>query len=184
MDFSESELKSLLNIIKSNKINRDQLTETEQRVIKKMKKKYGSDYLNQLNIIRNKYNNLYGGAFTLKKKTTTNPTSLTKLKTSPIVTHISNASKEVGTATVKATQNTAIGTVQGLLNNLQQKITGNATQTPSIPTKPETESQEALKTRISQLEEELQKSKSKTVLTGGNRIIVENSLYTIDESSE
>jgi len=75
MNFSEYELRTLLNIVRSQ-INQNggvcpiepsnlRVSLEEKQVINKMKMKYGSDYINQLNIIQNNYVDLVGGKFKL-----------------------------------------------------------------------------------------------------------------------
>ena len=61
MNFSDSEIKILLNIVKkdiqleqSGGSSSNNLSDDELLVIGKMKLKYGDDYVNQLNIIKNK----------------------------------------------------------------------------------------------------------------------------------
>ena len=78
IEFSNQELNTLLNIVTSHinqyggqeQIDMAKLflgSDEELQVVNKMRQKYGDDYINQINLIKDKYNNFDGGKFKFGK---------------------------------------------------------------------------------------------------------------------
>lgn len=192
MNFSESELKQLLNIIQRNSIQnggfRQINSPEEHQIINKMKLKYGDDYLNQLNIIQNKYNDMVGGVSWLSRKT--------GVSAKPLKASFGQALSTLGTAAI--TTGVAVGTAK-LAEQQAQVIQPQPTPTPTSQPVPEQPKDELtlvkeengkLKEEIIRLQKENDELKQKLVIpqAGGNKnishkVIIENTLYTIDSNN-
>lgn len=212
MNFSESEIKILLNIIQKDNVQNGgsyTLSDDESMVIGKMKLKYGDDYVNQLNIIKNKYNEFVGGSVAAATPKTGSWLSRnTGVSAKPLKESVGQAISSLFTAGV--TTGVAIGTAkmaeqQALAQKQQQEVSQQVQQQELVPALPKDELT-LLKEENLRLKEENEKLKRENdelklkvpiqvlsevpvpivpeLLQGGAKIIFENTLYTIDSISE
>ncbi|ARF09393.1 hypothetical protein Indivirus_1_16 [Indivirus ILV1] len=203
MNFSKTELEILLGIVDSH-LNQyggmrqiqyndlKNLSDQELLVVGKMKIKYGNDYLNQLNIIQNKYNAHIGGASWLKKTTGVSAkplkSALGQLGQAALATGVAIGTAKLAQASGQPTQ--PIQPIQPIQ--------------PTQPTQPIQPISQDLQIKIKSLEEENSKLKDenqrlkveneilknlhqKPVQSGGgtsHKVIIENTLYTIDSLTD